>query len=1044
MKRFAELRRYSLRWPVVIIVLLAVLALAWSAQERLTTETNIINALPGEDPVIADARYVISHHPLQDRIVVDLSCRPHDMEHLLAGASLVEERLRESGLFRQVGMDETFQHYPELATVIAQHLPVLFTARELEAGVKPLLDFQQLQSQLHAQINLLQNFEGIGQAALIARDPLGLRNLVLARLAPLAPGRGIRIQHGHLVSADGRHLLLIAEPATQGMASLFAHQADGLFAAVSADLEKTCAAQGVSFAVTPMGAYRAALDNETAARNDIRRAVLFSTLAICLLLIVGFPRPFLGMLALLPALAGTIAALFVYSLFEKSISMLAIGFGGAIISFTVDYGIAYLLFLDRPCETRGLETSREVWTLGVLAMLTTAVSFAFLFLSGFPALTQLGAFAALGVLFTFIFVHAVYPFVFPQMPPARREGFAPFLKTVRALTSAGPPGKAWAALALFVVMLFFAKPVFHVDLNAMNSLSAETAAAEALIRNIWGDVLNRIYVVAEGGSLSDLRQKGDRLTGLIEDAMVKDVIATAFLPPLVFPDRQRAGQNLAAWRSFWTPERIAALEKNLALASLDAGFAGGAFAPFSAQVKTPAAVAPDIPPALYPLMGIVPESDGKGWRMYATLTAGKHYQGEAFYRRLAAEGSAKIFDPAYFGARLGGIIMDGFIKVTIIVGLLTFVIVFLYLLDIPLTLLALAPTIFALVCTLGTLNLLGAPLGIPAIMIAAVVIGMGTDYALYLVVSWQRYRDDAHPSLALIKTSIFLSFATTFLGFGVLSLATHALLKDIGLTLLLGIVYSFLGAIAIVPPIAQRLFTPEPWPPGTVAAGAKEHCRHVLKRYRHLEAYPRIFARFKLLLDPMFPRLAEFIGAPRIIIDIGCGFGVPAAWLLALYPEARLFGIDPDRRRVHFASRVVGERGVVQVGQAPAIPEIPARADAALLLDIIHLLSDEELRLTLERLHERMLPGGKSVLILRCTVPSKERPSLERWLEETRLRFHGVTVRFRPAEEVAHALTQAGFRINLTEPSSLAKELCWFIAKPAVSENALRPDQAVP
>jgi hypothetical protein len=43
-------------------------------------------------------------------------------------------------------------------------------------------------------------------------------------------------------------------------------------------------------------------------------------------------------LALLPAVLGAIAASFVYSLFTDKISILAIGFGATIISFTVDYG----------------------------------------------------------------------------------------------------------------------------------------------------------------------------------------------------------------------------------------------------------------------------------------------------------------------------------------------------------------------------------------------------------------------------------------------------------------------------------------------------------------------------------------------------------------------------------------------------------------------------------------------------------------------------------------------------------------------------------
>ncbi|MBN1665303.1 MAG: methyltransferase domain-containing protein [Deltaproteobacteria bacterium] len=1030
MKRLSTPGRYPLRWSFALIVCLTVIALAWSAQKRLTIETNIIDALPGSDPVIADARYVISHHPLQDRIVADIRCRPHDMERLMEGAAMVEQKLRESNLFRQVGMDEQFRLYPELMTVIAEHLPVLFTAHALNEQIKPLLDSQNIRATLQDQVNQLLNMEGIGQADLMARDPFSLRNIVLARMAPLAPGKGVRIIKGRLVSADGRHILLIAEPASQAMASPFAHQATRLFKDIAADLEKTGKAKGVSFALTPMGGYRAALDNETAAKSDTRRAVLFSTMAVLLLLMVGFPRPFIGILALLPALAGTIAALFVYSLFQKSISMLAVGFGGAIISFTVDYGIAYLLFLDRPYETRGGDASREVWTLGLLAMLTTAVSFAFLFLSGFPALAQIGVFAALGVLFTFVFVHAVYPFVFPEMPSARREGYAPFLKAVRIVTSAKMPAKAWAALALFAVMLFFAKPVFHVNLSAMNSLSSETKAAEELIRSVWGDVLSRIYVVLEGKTMEDLREKGDRLTALLEDDMTKGVISAAFLPPMVFPGRERADENFTAWQTFWTPERVIKLEKNLSAAAHEAGFAPGAFAPFYALIKAKEAAAPEMPRAFYPLMGIAQNPDSGGWRMFATLTSGPQYKSESFYRHLAAEGSAKLFDPAFFGERLGGIIMHGFIVVTLIVSLLTVLVVFLYLLDIPLTLTALAPTVFALVCTLGTLNLLGAPLGIPTIMISAIVIGMGTDYALYLIVSWQRYRDDNHPSLILIRTSISLSFATTFLGFGVLSLATHTMLKSVGLTLLLGIGYSFLGAILIVPPIAQRLFAERPWPLGNLKAGSKEHVGRVLARYSRMSAYTRLFARFKIRLDPMFPRLAEFVRSPRIILDIGCGFGIPATWLLALYPEAKVFGIDPDRRRISFAARAVGDRGIMQTGRAPDIPDIPEKADTALILDIIHMLSDEELKLTLERLRDRMLPGGKSLLILRCTVKQTEQPSFERWLETTRLRVNGVKARFRSADEVSLALMQAGFRIVLKEMPFPNREHVWFIAEP--------------
>ena len=117
------------------------------------------------------------------------------------------------------------------------------------------------------------------------------------------------------------------------------------------------ATTGREVTLTPVGAYRAALDNERIIRHDVQLALVLATLGIGLLLLFAFPRPLIGLLSLVPALAGTAAAQFVYSLFHPSISIMVLGFGGAIISITVDQGIAYLLFLDCTHETKGREAS---------------------------------------------------------------------------------------------------------------------------------------------------------------------------------------------------------------------------------------------------------------------------------------------------------------------------------------------------------------------------------------------------------------------------------------------------------------------------------------------------------------------------------------------------------------------------------------------------------------------------------------------------------------------------------------------------------------
>ena len=1019
-------RQYKLRWLFIVLVILAVAGLFLAGVQRLTFETDLTASLPQDDPVMADARRIMANHPVQDRVVIDVGLSRTDRDALVQAAALIERQLQESGLFKRVGLGQEQQAFPELTTSIAGRLPVLLTARELEEKVLPLLRADKIREGIATHFAQLGQLDSIGQAALIAQDPLNLRNLILSRLSHLAPTRDARIYKGQLISADQKHLLVIAEPKASGMDTAFARQTTTLIERIGRELNQHRTPQE-RVTLTPVGAYRAALDNETSSKRGTERAVIFSTIAIILMLLVAFPRPFIGLLALLPSIAGTMLALFIYSLFQPSITMMAIGFGSAVISFTVDYGIAYLLFLDRTHETHGLEATREVWSLGLLAMLTTAVSFAFLAFSGFTALAQIGIFTALGVLFTYLFVHLIYPIVFPVMPPAKGSSFLPVQTLANRIASTEGNAKVYAALLLAGAMLFFAKPVFHVDLNAMNSLSPETLAAEKQLGDTWGNLSGRIYTLTEGRDLQELQQRGDHMAARLDQEADSGTLAAAFSPSFIFPGEERAKRNLQAWQAFWQPERIKLLRDTLDAASRELGFAPKAFAPFLKLVETREMTATAMPESFFSLMGVSQNRDRSTWLQVSTLTPGPTYLGETFYERFKSAGPGALFDPGLFTKHLGDLLLSGFIRMTLMVGIVTFAVAFLYLLDWQLTLLGLLPMFFALICTLGTLNLMGQPLGIPTLMVAVVVIGMGTDYALYLVRAHQRYLHDDHPSLGLIRLSVLLSFATTFVGFSVLALSGHALLKNIGIALALGIGYSFVGAVTITPPLLKRLLSPAGWPQGEVRPGSLQHLRRTLRRYRHMESHPRLFARFKILLDPMFPKLARIIPSPRRMIDIGCGYGIPAAWLLALYPGAEVFGIDPDRKRVAVAGRAIAGRGTIEVGRAPDLPaSAPAQVDTALMLDMIHLIPNDDLHLTFQRLHERLEPAGR--LIIRATVPSRTPTPWLRRIEGWRLRAAGLMPHYRSERDISTLLVQAGFKVELVEPDAGEREEIWFIA----------------
>jgi SAM-dependent methyltransferase len=284
--------------------------------------------------------------------------------------------------------------------------------------------------------------------------------------------------------------------------------------------------------------------------------------------------------------------------------------------------------------------------------------------------------------------------------------------------------------------------------------------------------------------------------------------------------------------------------------------------------------------------------------------------------------------------------------------------------------------------------------------------------------------DETNASLRLVRMSVFLSFATTFVGFGVLAFSSHSLLKSAGLCLALGIGYSFLGAVTIVPPALKRIYAQLKHAIKDLEPGSKEHSKQVVQRYKHMEAYPRLFARFKVRCDPMFPRLADFVRPGWKVIDVGCGYGVPAAWLLTLYPDLEFIACDPSVERARIAARVLGETAKVMKAGALDLPLDHVEADAVLLLDVLHHLQDKEIVELLNRLKAALSPEGR--LIIRVTIPGTTF-SLFRFVEESRLRFKGAKPCWRSKERVLDILGNAEFKVELVEPTAPRREETWFI-----------------
>jgi len=1019
------MRNKNIRYPLLILTVVVTALLLAAAVVRLGIDTDVASSLPKQDGALADAVYIFKHHPIQNEIAIDVALDAEDRDLLVRTVDHIEARLRESGLFAKVGMEDMQQVIPRLVAHVADHLPLLFSVQELEHRIAPLLAPQAVEHKLKALQESLVGFDAIGQSRFIARDPLAFRELKLAGLAELAPARNVQIYKGKLLSFDGRHAMILATPSGSGTDTAVARQLTQLMDRIATEIQASTLNPTGRFTVTPVGAYRASLDNETLVRRDVNKAIILATLGIAALLLLAFPRPLIGLLALLPALAGTTMALFVYSLFNETISVMALGFGGAVISITVDHGIAYLLFLDRPEETSGKYASREVWAVGLLAVLTTIGAFLVLSFCGFLIFKQLGIFTAMGIAFSFLFVHTVFPIIFPTMPPARTSRGLPLKRWTDGLANLGVKG-CLAALLAAVCLVFWARPHFNVDLATMNSVSAETRAAETLFTKVWGDVFSKIYLMTEARNLDALQEKADRLLTELEAAQSDHQIQSFFATAALFPGPAHQKANIAAWQHFWSAQRVADLRTVMTRAGRQYGFSDAAFEPFFRSLTTPPAItALSVDNRFHGLFGISRSAQDGSWRQMTTVTAGPEYDGDKLYARFS--NLTRIFDAKYFSDQMGRLLFSTFGRMLLIIGISVVLLLFIFFADWQLTLISMLPMIFAFVCTLGTLRLMGRSLDIPALMLAIIVLGMGIDYSLFFVRAYQRYQTGTHPNFSLIRMSVFMASVSTLIGFGALISARHLLLQSAGISSFLGIGFSMAGAFLILPPILERRFSARKAMTAPHANGDGP----VLARYRNLEPYPRFFAKYKLKTDPMFEEMPAFVpprDAPlRTLIDIGTGYGVPACWMAQRYPGARVYGIEPEPDRVRVANFALGTNGKVVQGLAPQVPEVPSPADAACMLDMCHFLDDPAFSQTLERLHARM--RGGALLLIRMAVRPRRAMPWHWWLDNAKMKFSGASPHYRTVDQVVELIQNNRFEVLKSQDSGQHGELVWIVSQ---------------
>jgi SAM-dependent methyltransferase len=172
--------------------------------------------------------------------------------------------------------------------------------------------------------------------------------------------------------------------------------------------------------------------------------------------------------------------------------------------------------------------------------------------------------------------------------------------------------------------------------------------------------------------------------------------------------------------------------------------------------------------------------------------------------------------------------------------------------------------------------------------------------------------------------------------------------------------------------------------------------------------------RFSILRPKILSVMDLLLTDEGRILDVGCGFGLFAAYFGQTQPRRRIVGLDPSARRIGIARDVSARLGLREhsfvVGDVRDA-EIVGSFDAAYVLDVMHHLPTGDQRRVLERLRSVLAPGGMLLLTDITTEPRSGLLFTEA-LDRMMVGFR-EPLAYRHHREWGDMLTGLGFKVRM-------------------------------
>jgi 2-polyprenyl-3-methyl-5-hydroxy-6-metoxy-1,4-benzoquinol methylase len=203
----------------------------------------------------------------------------------------------------------------------------------------------------------------------------------------------------------------------------------------------------------------------------------------------------------------------------------------------------------------------------------------------------------------------------------------------------------------------------------------------------------------------------------------------------------------------------------------------------------------------------------------------------------------------------------------------------------------------------------------------------------------------------------------------------------------------------------------------TVIEAPEVYGRDAMARIvRALPPFERTYSRvrFSILRPKLLSVMDLLLTDEGRILDVGCGFGLFAAYFGQTHPRRRITGVDPDGRRIGIARDMTARLGLHEhsfiVGDVRDAP-IDGAFDAAYVLDVMHHLPIDDQPRVLRRLRDLLVPGGM-LLVKDITTEPRAGLLFTEALDRLMVGWN-EPLSYRHHREWGDMLTQLGFKVRM-------------------------------